>query len=311
MIQKECVVIPTTQDYFVMPETGEIILPPRSDVPAEDLPPPDDLFFYGWREVALWVDGIEVGARMPLTLEDVIHPQLGDYVLQNISHALLCDDLEDGLKSHIGHEPGTVILNDVGIDWGIPDFKVHSPDLAVIRGVQEFLKKGLFDLKRSKGYVVLVLEVTSPSTRKVDVEGEHNPNKVEEYAQAGAAIYILVDAANWEEGYPPPIIVYMLGEDGNYHRQTPDARGWFWIEALQVWIGPYGDWVAWYDKDENKLNTHMEAEQARKREVEARKLAEDKARLAEEKRREEAEARKFAEDRIRELEALLAARDGG
>ncbi len=293
---EECVVIPTTQDYFVMPETGEIILPPRSDVRPEDLPPPDDIFFYGWRFVEHRVNnGTTAMARMPLTREDVLHPQLGDYIVQNITHALLCDDLEDGLKGHIGHEPGTVILHDVGIDWGIPGLKIHSPDLAVIRGVQEFLKGGIFDLKSSKGYVVLVLEITSPSTWETDMEGERIPNKVQQYAQAGAVVYILIHAANWEEGYPPPIIVYLLGADGKYHKQTPDARGWYWIEALQVWIGPYGDWVAWYDKDENKLNTYMESEQARKREAEARKLAEDKVRQAEE--------------RIRELEALLAAKD--
>ncbi len=111
------------------------------------------------------------------------------------------------------------------------------------------------------------------------MEGEHNPNKVQEYAQAGVAIHILIDAVNWKPGYPPPIIVLVLGEDGNYHKQTPEI----------------------------KLNTHLESEQARK-------LAEDKARdeaesrkLAEDKMRDEAESRKRAEDHIRELEALLAA----
>ncbi len=306
---KACVVVPTTQNYIVMPQTGKIILPPRSDVRPEDLPPPDDIFFYGWREVEYWVDGVEVGARMPLTLEDVIHPQLGDYIVQNKKHASLCDDLWDGLKGHIGYEPGTVILHDVGIDWGVPDLDVHSPDLAVLRGVELVFEEGIFYLKDSKGHVVLVLEVTSPSTRAADVEGKREPNKVQEYAQAGVPTYILIDAVKATAGRPPPIIVFVMDEDGNYYKLTPDARGWYWIEVLQVWIGPHGEWVAWYDKDDRKLGTYVE-------ECEARKLAEDKARLTEEKRREEAEARKLAEDevrqaneRIRELEALLAAKD--
>ncbi len=294
MAQTEtCIAIPTTpttQDYIVMPGTGEIILPPRSDVPEEDLPPPDDIFFYGWREVEFWVDGIEVGARMPLTLEDVLHPQLGDRVSQTKKHFELCDDLYDGMKAHVGHEQGTVVLHDMLINWGIKHIKSHAPDLAVIRGVQVFFEGGVFHLKRSKGHVVLVLEVTSPSTRLVDVDGKRKENKVKLYAKIGIPVYIIIDAVKWKLGYPPPIIVLVMGEDGEYHKQTPDSRGWYWIEALQVWIGPYNDWVAWYDKDENKLNTYMEAEQARK-------LAEDKVRQAEE--------------RIRQLEALLAAQDAG
>ncbi len=309
-----CVVIPHTEEYIVVPETGEIILPPRSDVPVEDLPPPDDIFFYGWREVEYWVDGIDVGARIPLTLEDVLHPQPEDRVSQNKKHFELCDDLYDGMKAHVGHEQGTVVLHDMLINWGLKHIKGHAPDLAVIRGVRVFFEGGIFYLKRSKGHVVLVLEVTSPSTRLVDVEGKRNRNKVKHYAKIGIPVYIITDAVKWKPGYPPPIIVLLLGADGNYHKQTPDSRGWFWIDALQVWIGPYQDWVAWYDKNEIKLNTHIESEQARKLaedkardEAEARKLAEDKARLAEDKMRDEAEARKRAEDRIRELEALLAA----
>ncbi len=288
-------------DYFVMPQTGEIILPPRSDVRPEDLPPPDDIFFYGWRFVEHRVNGTTATARMPLTREDVLHPQPEDRVSQNKKHFELCNDLYNGMKAHVAHEQGTVVLHDMLIHWGIEDLK-HAPDIAVIRGVRKFFEEGIFDLQESQGYVVLVLEVTSPSTWETDVDGKRIPNKVQEYAQAGAAIYILIHAVKWEEGCPPPIIVYMLGADGKYHKQTPDARGWYWIEALQVWIGPHGEWVAWYDKDDRKLGTYVE-------ECEARKLAEDKARLTEEKRREEAEARKLAEDRIRELEALLAAKD--
>ncbi len=90
---KERVIIPTTKNYIVMPDTGEIILPPRSDVCPEDLPPPNDIFFYGWRFVEHRVNGTTATARMPLTLEDVIHPQLGDYIVQSERHAIICNEL--------------------------------------------------------------------------------------------------------------------------------------------------------------------------------------------------------------------------
>ncbi len=303
---QECLVIPQTEAYSVEPKTGEIILPPRSDVRPEDLPPPDDIFFYGWRFVEHRVNGTTARARMPLTLEDVIHPQLGDYVLQNRRHAIICKELFNGLERHVGDEPGTVILHDVGIDWGIPDLKVISPDLAMIRGALSEWYDGVFYLKDSQGSVVLVIEVTSPNTWKADVDGERDPNKMQLYAVAGVLWYIIIHEKMRKKGFPPPILVHRLGEEG-YDLQDPDEQGRVWIDPLELWLGPYDEWVAWYDKHNVRLGMYKEEFEAHRREAEARKLAEDKV-------RDEAEARKLAEDkvrqaeeRIRELEALLAA----
>lgn len=292
-----------TQELVVLATTKnkELIVPPRSDVDPEDVPPADDPFLYGWRYVEHRFNGTEELARMPLTLEDVIHPQWGDYIVQNKEHSDMCRDLFNGLEIHLADEPNTELLNDTPIDWEEEDLKALCPDISVIRGVEVTFHKGTFYLKQSKGYVVLVLEVTSPSTWRVDVEGKRKINKVVEYARAGILIYIIVHAQQRKEGYPPPITVYRLRADNSYEKLEPDARGWFWIDVIEAWIGPYEDWVSWYDKHENKISTIREEHQARK-------LAEEKARLAEEKMRDEAAARKLAEDRIRELEALLAAK---
>ncbi len=277
----------TFEGHILTQEPKVLSCPPRSDVRPEDLPPPDDIFFYGWREVECHYDGKNCVARIPLTLEDMIHPQSEDYIMQTRRHSMFCNDLWNGLEAHIGHEPGTVILHGVGIDWGVYGVELHIPDLAVIRCVQVAFNHGIFYLKQSQGHVVLVLEVTSQNTWRADTNGYRSKNKVKEYARAGIPFYIIVDDEHCAMGHPPPIMVLVLAADGSYQKQEADARGWYWIEPLQLWIGPYQNWIAWYDKDENKLNTHLESEQARK-------LAEEKVYKAEE--------------RIRELEALLAAR---
>jgi len=281
----------------------------RTPVRDEDLPPADDPFFYGWRVVSRWVNGIEEDVQVPLTLEDVLHPQPEDFIMQNKEHFELCKDLFNGLESHLAHEAETVLLHDTLIDWEEPGKKGLCPDLAVIRGVQTRFPKGVFSLKQSRGHVDLVLEVTSPSTWKVDVAEIRKPNKVLRYAKAGVPFYIIVDDVHRREGQSPPMKVYHLEKRRRYERVVPDERGWFWIETVGLWIGPYGDWVSWYDEKGKKLGTHLEVTEAYKRaERQARmaehqaRMAEHQARMAEHQAHDEAEARRRAEDKAQRAE---------
>jgi Uma2 family endonuclease len=264
----------------------------------DDLSPPtDDPFFYGWREVLHTSNGTEEWIREPLTLDDVLHPQWGDYIMQNEEHFLVCNDLYDGLQQHLTHEHHTVLLHDTPINWE-GEVKALCPDLAVIREVQRRFPKGTFYVRQSKGHVDMVLEVTSRSTRKVDVDGENPVNKVQKYAQVGVPYYIIVDDARRKEGYPPAITVYKLQEGKGYQRECADARGWYWLPSLALWIGPYQDWVSWYDEQENKIGTVVEVALAREQ-------AETRAQQAEVQVRAEARAREQAEAQIEQLKALL------
>jgi hypothetical protein len=55
-------------------------------------PPPDDEpFRYGWREVHVArPDGTLDLERLPLTLEDLLHPEEGDHALHSLAHDLDC-----------------------------------------------------------------------------------------------------------------------------------------------------------------------------------------------------------------------------
>jgi hypothetical protein len=50
----------------------------------------DPEFLYGWRYVRHVSHGHEAWERVPLTEDDVLHPQLGDCVLQNHIHQSIC-----------------------------------------------------------------------------------------------------------------------------------------------------------------------------------------------------------------------------
>jgi Uma2 family endonuclease len=267
------------------------IPPPPTE---EDLfSPPDAPFSYGWR----WVpeeqaDGSLDWTQVPLTLDDVLHPHLEDYVSQSDTHMRLCMYLYTVLLWHLRHDPTAVVLHDVPMDWGVPRMKGHCPDLTVLRGVHTRFPRGVFQVKPSGGRVVLVIEVTSPTTRDLDVDNPERPhNKYRQYAQIGIPRYLVVDLARQKPGDPMPIQGYRLGARRRYLPLKPDQRGRVWVEPVGLALGPHGDGIAWYDREGKALVDYTG--------VQAQLEAEKQAREAEKQAREAAEAR------ARELEARL------
>jgi hypothetical protein len=67
------------------PETTELLVYPdeMKDVqPQELVPTPEDPFPYGWRYVTIQRNGEEELLQVPLTLDDVLHPEEEDFVIQ-------------------------------------------------------------------------------------------------------------------------------------------------------------------------------------------------------------------------------------
>ena len=53
-----------------------------------------DPYPYGWREaIRTLPNGTEVLERTPLTLEDILHPQVGDYRMHDEEHERFCNYL--------------------------------------------------------------------------------------------------------------------------------------------------------------------------------------------------------------------------
>ncbi|HZW33764.1 MAG TPA: Uma2 family endonuclease [Isosphaeraceae bacterium] len=279
-------------------------------------------FDYGWRYVEKKGANGRVDTDMvPLTLEDILHPRLGDHHVLTRSHILDCTYLHDVLAARLAEELTAVVLADTGVYWDIPKLKHHSPDIAVILGVRHQKDWKTFHVAKEGVRPVLIIEVTSPKTRSTDLE-----TKVQQYARAGVLHYVIADA---EEGKGKPrrlrLLAYRL-EGGIYRAVAPDPRGRVWLEPVGLWLGVTTDKQTGADRlalidpktgreigDYTAISRRLEVAEAEARAAQRREQAakkrEQAARIeaaAERERAEaEAQARAHAEELLRQAEAEL------
>ena len=264
-------------------------------------------FKFGYR----WVrrpgrNGREESVRIPLTLWDVLHPQEGDVHLLSDPHTDDCTDSRYVLKDRYAADETVAVLTDCGIYWDIPGLGHHSPDLAVIFGVKRQKDWKSFHVKSEKARPALIIEVTSPETRIVDVE-----DKVQEYARARVPHYVIADADEENDRRRLTLRAYRL-KRRVYEPVPLDEQGRVWLEPVRLWLGVKvnpatgGDRVALIDPvTGEELGDYTAMRQARAAEAEARAAAEARAQ-AEARARAEAEARAAAaEERLRQVEAEL------
>ena len=278
------------------------------DAPA--LPPPGDPFRYGWRYVRRdQPDGRVAFDRIPLTLEDVLHPQMGDVVVESTLHDLICAYLAYVFRS-VGDD-STLVLADTGVYWDDPALGHHSPDIAFITGVKEKRRNWTSFVVADHGVRPrVIIEVVSPLTRQNDVV-----TKVEQYHQARVPVYVIVDRQR--EDSPLRLIGHWYTPTG-YLPMPTDERGRLWLEAVGLWLGIKGDEVRCYkpgtDEEFGDYSTvRQELAQAKLRAEDAAQRADaekQRADLAQseaetEKARADAEKQR-ADEAIARLKALEA-----
>ncbi|MFI5460211.1 MAG: Uma2 family endonuclease [Isosphaerales bacterium] len=189
-------------------------------------------FRYGYRYVRKKLPNGRVGFdRVPLTLEDVLHPQFGDVHVLSSAHSLDCRYTHDVLDAWLADDPSAAVLSDVGVFWDEPELEHHSPDITVILGVQRRQDWSSFHVKTEGVRPVLIVEVTSPATRVNDVK-----TKVEEYAQARVPFYVIADARGRGKKRRLKLISYRL-ERGAYKPVELDEQGRAWLEPVRLWLG--------------------------------------------------------------------------
>jgi colicin import membrane protein len=278
-------------------------------------------FRLGYRFVRVVApDGNETFDQVPLTNEDVLFPKMGDFIVQPEEHINDMFYLRAVFKWRLASDPTAAVATDAGIKWDLPGIRPLCPDAAVFFGVKQNFSWNIFDVAAQGARPALVVEITSPSTRKNDL----GP-KFDYYHRAKVPVYLIVDARGRREKRRIELIAYRYTRK-EYRRIKPDAQGRIWLEAVRLWIGVTRDVqtgfmrLACYDpetgeeiRDYTALNDAHERVQAEAlaAKQEARKAERQlraEARRAEaEARRSEAEpkARLQAEARIRELEAEL------
>lgn len=270
-------------------------------------PEPEDAFRYGWRYLRReGPDGRETWERVPLTLEDVLHPQEEDVVTQSVTHQLRQEYLHTVLAAQLAHDPTAIVVADLLIDWDVPGLKGHGPDIAVILGVRERKNWSTFHVAEEGVRPALLIEITSPATASLD-----RSVKVEEYEAAGVETYVLIDTARSRSFPALRLIGYGLTPDG-YQLLVPDERGRLWLAVARTWLGIADNEIVCYDEMNRPLGDYVtlattlrRAEQRAADEAAARLEAEHRAAQAERRADEEARTRAAAEARLRALEDEL------
>ena len=190
-------------------------------------------------------------------------------------HQRICVYLYNVFRGLLATMPSAVVLHDVRVAWDVPDLKAHGPDLAVIFGVRQPKNWSTFDVAQEGVRPELIIEVTSPETRSIDLT-----TKLEEYDLAGVPLYIIIDLVQRHGQIVPRLLGYRQ-TPLVYAVVAPDERGWLWLEPLKVWLGVHEQTIVCYDAagapiaDYADLRTALTTAEQRVKDLEAevRRLA--------------------------------------
>ena len=279
--------------------------------PKPPQPPHDDPFRLGWRYVKETTPEGEVIIRqIPLTDEDVLHPQEGDYIMITGRHDRVRVYLNTALESPFAGLKDILVLSDQRVDWGSKYGWAHGPDIAAFSDVQGTFSDdaGTFYMAKMKAKALLVIEATSPATRDKDFGA-----KFREYFLVGVPVYVIIDLPC--DGEPGDIYLHGFQAGKTQYEPLPkDDKGRLWLAAVGLWLGVDGDMVYLADAQGNRVPEYGDLARQCQRalddaagQAKGRREAEAKA-AAEATSRREAEATAAAEARgRREAEATAAA----
>jgi Uma2 family endonuclease len=239
----------------------------------------NDPYRYGWREVQHGSsNGKERWERIPLTLEDILHPEEEDFRVHTDAHNNDCAYLKYAISPRL--PPDGLVLSDCRVDWGVKGLRPHGPDIAAFRGVRRRIDWATFHVGKEKARPLFIIEVTSVHTRVTDVE-----TKVDHYYRAGVPHYFIVDAIYEDEQTRVlELIGYRRGKSA-YVRMKPDANGRLSIRAVGLLLAVESGRARLYDAATGeRIPDYQDA----MREMETAKVRQ-----------------RLAENRIRELEAEI------
>ncbi|MDQ2730110.1 MAG: Uma2 family endonuclease [Armatimonadota bacterium] len=255
---------------------------------------------YGYRYVReIGHDGTERLFTIPLTRDDVIHPQLGDVQLHNDPHQVFCIYLYSLFKSQLRSDPSAVVFQDTGIFWDDPALRVNSPDVTVILGVKEQRMWTSFDVAEEGVRPELVAEVTSPETRSIDLI-----DKLRIYEQARVPCYIIVETDRKRGLEVLRLHGYELTTSG-YEEMPFDERGWLWLQTVRLFIGIQDGRVVCFDRSGRRMGNYAEVTAELEAKGEALAAEREARTVAEAYAAAEAQARAEAEAQLRELQAEI------
>ncbi len=270
-------------------------------------PSPEPDFSLGWKEVFVETpDGGREWVQIPLTPEEILHPEEGFIMPESTDHARMIQRLNEMLQTRYANAPNMAVYSDLIVKWDKPELKQHCPDVMVIPNVQDRGKKrSRFNVAKEGARPLLIIEVVSPGSKAAD-----RVKKVDHYARAGVQEYVYLDSWDREDEIVWELAGFRL-EGDRYLPMLPDEDRSLYCETVGLRIGiKQGDfWMQDYETGEY-LMANLDAQSARQ--VAETQAAYAEARTAEaEARANEAETRAVQEKAAREaLEARLAELEG-
>ena len=239
-------------------------------------PQQPDPFRFGWRyQWQIGVDGTKQWLRVPLTLDDVLHPQEGDHIPENTQQSRDCQYLFSVLTWRLAGNPHAVVFTDCLINWGVRGLRNHSPDISVFDGVANPNRDWrTFAVAQEGANPVLVIEIVSPDAHDRQARDNDVVTKVREYYRARVPLYVIVDQER--EGGPRRIVGYRRGAR-KYVPLSLDEQGRLLLEPVRLRMGLREERVVCWDaatgeeiQNFTPMAQALADAQARIRELEAR-----------------------------------------
>ena len=262
------------------------------DIPIQALPGPasaEDPFRYGWRYVKrIAPDGTEDYEQVPLTEEDLLFPEEGDFAVQTDMHVEDFTHLRMVFKTKLAGEPEAVVLADCRVDFNVPGLRPLGPDVIVLFGLKGPRKNwATFHVGVERARPVLVIEVTSDDTRKNDLG-----IKIDYYHKARVPLYVVVDAHDVGGKRRLELIGFRWTPE-RYERIPLNEHGRLWLDPVGLWLGiapieeGYGQRAACFDPvtgkqigDYTKLSESLQQAESRAEEAESREEAVRRTRIS-------------------------------
>ena len=253
-------------------------------------------------------DGEETYREVPLREEDLLFPQEGDRLVVTDPHVQNMLYLRGALDILLRDRPDAKVFSDHVIDFGVEGIRPLGPDVVVFVDLKEpwHAKSGTFEVVEFAARPLLVVEMTSPDTRRNDLAP-----KVDLYYRVGVPYYAIVDhgpRGDWS----PVVLRGYRAAPGGYSPVQPDEKGRLWLPTLNLWLVPEDEKVFLYTADGERLpdwsETHAANKKATVRIEELETLTEEAILARREAERETAaEARKRADAEKREVDAARLA----
>jgi Uma2 family endonuclease len=179
----------------------------------------------------------------------------------------------------------------------------RGPDLFVVLDVDgSFWRQKWVVWDEGGRYPDVIFEFLSPSTRRID-----QTTKKTLYEQT-----FKTREYYWYDPFDPREFQrWRLDSDNRYQAMTPDARGWIWSPALQLWIGRWEGtyrrdqttWLRFYDPEDRLVLTSREIAETALQQAE---MTKQRAEIAEQRAEAERARAAAAEAELTRLQAELA-----